>query len=306
MNQKRNTSASRPRTKDWHPRKSLGQNFLIDWDVADSIVDFAKVSKKDTVLEVGPGKGALTGIIASRAGKVIAVEIDPTLARTVEKKVHADNLTVLVNDMLRTDLAPLGETHGVKKWCIVGNLPYVISSRLTMRFVEQYEHIDRATIMVQREVGERYLADPGSRVYGLLSVLLQATGKLTRGFEVDPEAFKPKPKVKSLVLSWKPQPKAELDLAPLVLTVKAAFAQRRKQLHNSLRAIRDANDEMVDAACETAGIDPSARAESLSADEFIALSRAFIALGAFPNPNTPASDSPENAPAGSAASEDVA
>jgi 16S rRNA (adenine1518-N6/adenine1519-N6)-dimethyltransferase len=150
-----------------------------------------------------------------------------------------------------------------------------------MNFVAQARSIDRATIMVQREVGERYLAPPGSRDYGLLSVLLQATGSLRRGFRVGAGAFRPQPRIESIVLTWISDPPDEIALQPLIVTVKAAFAQRRKQLRNALRGIPNANDEIIATACSRAGIDLSARAESLSAAKFIALSEAFRSLGAF-------------------------
>lgn len=271
-----------PRNQDteWQPRKSLGQNFLQDEAVARKIVSLAAIDPRETILEVGPGKGALTRIIAERSSRVVAVEIDPTLAANM-RKWSAKNVEIVERDILRVDLAELGREHGVERWPIIGNLPYVISSRLAMRLVEQARAIDRATLMVQREVGERYLAPPGSRTYGLLSVLLQATGTLESGFRVSATSFKPKPSVESIVLTWKSDPPEDLNIGPLIITAKVAFAQRRKQLGNALRGLPAAGEALVAEACRSANIDPTRRAESLSSDEFIALSRTFLELGAF-------------------------
>ena len=270
----------------WRPRKSLGQNFLIDGHVAERIVASADLQPTETVLEVGPGQGALTGLLCRSAAHVVAVEVDPEMARTLPERVPSDNLTVLEQDVLRTDLTELAGRFGVGAWPVVGNLPYVISSRLLMHLVEQCAVVDRATIMLQREVGERILAGPGSRTYGLLSVLLQATGRLRRGFRVAPGSFRPVPKVESLVLSWQCRPPEDLDVRALIITVKAAFGHRRKRLDNALRSLPGAHDpgaaEAVAGACEACGIDPGVRAEHLSSDQFIALSRQLAARGAVP------------------------
>lgn len=266
----------------WRPRKSLGQNFLVDERIAEKIVEESGISADETVLEIGPGQGALTGLLTSRAHHVVAVEIDPVMVSHVQRHVDSPNLTVLERDILGVDFAELGREFDVARWPIVGNLPYVISGRVAMNFVAQARSIVRATIMVQREVGERYLAPPGSRNYGLLSVLLQATGSLRRGFRVGAGAFRPQPRIESIVLTWISNPPEEIALRPLIVTVKAAFAQRRKQLRNALRGIPSANDDMIATACTRAGVDLSARAESLGSAEFIALSEAFRSLGAFP------------------------
>lgn len=265
-------------TPGWKPRKSLGQNFLVNPDIARRIVDEARVGAEETILEIGPGKGALTGLLCERAHHVIAVELDPVMAEGLVTEIDASNLTVIQEDILETDLSLIASQRGIERLPIVGNLPYVISSRLTMRLVEQARSVDRVTMMVQREVGERYLAAPGSRTYGLLSALLQATGTLKRGFKVGPSAFRPKPRVESLVLTWFSSPPHDLDIPPLIRTVKAAFSRRRKQLHNALRSIAGADEDSVQEACKMSGIDPQTRAEMLGSSEFITLSRALMAV----------------------------
>jgi len=266
-------------SNEWRPRKSLGQNFLVDERVARKIVDFADVRPEETVLEIGPGTGALTGLLAERAARVVAVEIDPVVARTLSQRMSAANVVIIERDILRADLVALAAEHGVERWPVVANLPYSISSRLLVHLVEKARVVDRATMMVQREVGERMLAPPGSRTYGLVSVLLQATGTLRRGFRVGPGAFRPRPKIESLVFAWHADPPADLDIPALIATAKAAFSQRRKRIDNALLTLPGADAGRIAAACHAAGVDPGARAEHLAPDAFIRLSRAFIELG---------------------------
>jgi len=263
----------------WRPKKSLGQNFLVNEAIAQKIVDFAAVQPGETVLEIGPGQGALTGLLCERAGRVIAVEVDGEMARTLTTRVPSDRLTVIECDILRTDLAALGREFSVERWPIVANLPYAISSRLLMRLIEQAAVVERATMMVQWEVGERLLAGPGSRTYGLLSVLLQATGRLRKGFRVGPDAFRPVPKVHSLVFTWESEIPDSLNIRALIATTKAAFNQRRKRLDNALKRLPGGTDEVIAEACGQAGVNPGARAEHLAPGDFIRLSRAFETLG---------------------------
>ena len=269
--------------------KSLGQNFLIDANIARRIVDLADIRPDETVLEIGPGRGALTGMLCERAAHVVAVEIDEEVATTLRDRDLADNLTIVREDVLKSDLRYLGDNAlpvgaRVEKWPVVGNLPYVIGSRLMVSLVIQARSVDRVTFMVQLEVGDRLLADAGSRTYGLLSVMLQATGELRRGFTVPPQAFRPVPKVTSLVLTWRSAPPDDLDIPALLTTVKAAFAHRRKRLSNSLRSLARKGDldlaREVLLACDAAGVDPGARAEQLSPEQFIALSRELQDRGA--------------------------
>lgn len=272
---------ARPRT-GWRPKKSLGQNFLANEGIARKIVEAAGIRPGETVMEIGPGQGALTGLLVERAERVIAVELDHEMARTLPTRVRSDRLTVIERDILRTDLFALGQQFGVARWPIVANLPYVISSRLLVRLVEQVRVVERATMMVQLEVGERILADPGSRTYGLLSVLLQATGHLRRGFRVGPGAFRPVPKVHSLVFTWTSDVPDGVNIPALVATTKAAFGQRRKRLDNALKRLPDVTPDEIAEACAHAGIDPGLRAEQLASDDYIRLSTSFERLGVLP------------------------
>ena len=258
--------------REWHPRKSLGQNFLTDPNIARKIVQEAAILPEETVLEIGPGQGALTGMLCEAAKHVIAIEIDPEMVEAVKVRVLASNLTVIQKDVMAVDLADLARKHGVERWHIVANLPYVISSRLLMKLVENAAVVGRATVMVQLEVGERLLSEPGSRQYGLLSVLLQATGTLDRGFKVSAEAFRPKPRVSSLVFSWQAGVPEGVNMKSLIETTKAAFNQRRKHLANALTRLEGFHPVELQIACIDAGLDPTARAEQLSPQDFIRLS----------------------------------
>jgi 16S rRNA (adenine1518-N6/adenine1519-N6)-dimethyltransferase len=232
-------------------------------------------------MEVGPGQGALTGLLLERASRVVAVEIDHEMAQTLPTRVDADRLVILERDILRTDLEALAAQLCVTRWPIIGNLPYVISSRLLMRLVEQARVVERVTMMVQREVGERILAGPGSRTYGLLSALLQATGRLSRCFRVAPGAFRPVPSVQSLVFTWRSDVPDQLNIPALIRTAKAAFGQRRKRLDNALKRLPGADRALIADACQHARIDPALRAEHLGSDEYIRLSASFERLGVF-------------------------
>lgn len=268
--------------RGWRPKKSLGQNFLVNEVIARRIVETFDVRPGETVMEIGPGQGALTRFLCEKAARVVAVELDREMARTLPTRVATDRLTIVEGDVLRTDLAALGEAYGVARWPIVGNLPYVISSRLLVRLVEQARHVERATVMVQAEVGERLLSGSGSRRYGLLSVLLQATGQLKKGFRVGPGSFRPMPKVTSLVFTWESAVPVDLNIPALVRTTKAAFGQRRKRLDNALKGLPNVSEQMICEACLEADIDPGLRAEHLSPNQFVRLSAEFERLGVMP------------------------
>jgi len=266
--------------REWRPRKSLGQNFLVDQNISRKIVELAAIGPEETVMEIGPGKGALTGLLCEKAKRVVAVELDSELAAALPGIVGARNLSVVQQDVLTANFAELAKKHAVKRWPIVANLPYVIGSRLLMRLMEHAPVIERATVMVQYEVAERLLAGPGSRTYGLLSVLLQATGTLEKGFRVSAECFRPKPKVQSMVFTWHSNPPEGVDLVMLAETVKAAFNQRRKHLANALTRMHDINDVQAHIGCIDAGIDPTVRAEDLGPEEFIRLSETLAKMKA--------------------------
>lgn len=257
---------------DWKttPKKSLGQNFLVDGHVAQRIIEEAGITRDDTVVEIGPGHGVLTRGLAERAGRVVAVELDERLIEGLRAE-HAElsNLEILHADALKFDFGGLGGPLTV-----VANLPYYISTPILTRLVSFRTKIRLMVLMLQKEVAVRIAAPPGGREYGYLSVMVQLYTEPELLFTVKPGSFKPAPKVDSAVvrLTVLNKPAAPCrDYARLEQLVSAAFSQRRKTLKNALRSSGLFSDEAIEAMGST-GIDPSRRAETLTVAEFAALS----------------------------------
>lgn len=258
---------------DWRPSKALGQNFLVDRDAVHRIVEVADVSSDDTILEIGPGKGVLTAALADKARSVIAIEFDRHLAENLIKDFRGvDNVRIIQADALHypfEDLAaPLKPVNPMK---VVANLPYSVSTPILFRLIESRSRFSLMVLMFQREVAERIIAPPGGKDYGVLSVMAQLFTKPEVAFMLPPEAFRPRPKIDSAVVSFEIPERPRVAVADEALfgrVVRAAFSQRRKTLRNSLRALCGGATEKV---LESAGIDPMRRAETLSLDEFARL-----------------------------------
>lgn len=257
------------------PKSKLGQNFLRDERAIARIVAALGAVGEETVLEIGPGPGAITEPLAAAAGRLIAIEFDHQLA--LRLRVHFDNrIEVVEQDVLAFDFTAAATEAG-RKLVIVGNLPYYITSPILLALAAHHAALDRAVLMVQREVADRVCAQPGSRDYGVLSVTAQMYGPAERLFTLPPEAFDPPPEVHSTVFRWHFAPRfAELGVeeASFIALVKTAFAQKRKTLANNLRAAK-IDAPVVAAALEQAAIDPQARAETLSLEAFAALWKAI-------------------------------
>jgi 16S rRNA (adenine1518-N6/adenine1519-N6)-dimethyltransferase len=257
------------------PAKSkLGQNFLRDPQAAARIVAALGDVNKRTVVEIGPGRGAITGALAAKAGHVIAVELDRELAAGLRMQFPAERVTVVEQDVLEFDFAAPAERAGAKLR-VAGNLPYYITSPILLKLAESHAALDVAVLMVQREVAERVTATSGSREYGVLSVTVQMYGPVEPLFTLPPGAFSPPPEVHSTVFRWRFAPRfAELGVEPegFLRFVKQAFAQKRKTLANNLRAVGIAPASAV-AAMERAGIEAQARAETLSLEKLAGLWR---------------------------------
>jgi 16S rRNA (adenine1518-N6/adenine1519-N6)-dimethyltransferase len=266
------------------PKPKLGQNFLVDLGVMQRIVDALGDVSLTTVVEIGPGEAALTGMLARRAGRLIAVELDRVLAAQLRMRFTPhSNVEILEADILRVDLGTvLGATPGplrdlrptgTFKAQVVGNLPYYITSDILLKLFDSAERIESMVLMVQKEVAQRVAAAPGSRDYGLLSATAQMHGAAELLFEVGPESFDPPPKVRSAVFRMQMHPRfAELGVerAPFIELLKVLFAQKRKTVSNNLRAVYD--KKIVAAALERAEIAPSQRAESLPLEAMARLS----------------------------------
>ena len=262
------------------PRRRFSQNFLRDPATIDRIIDAIAPQPQDAIVEIGPGRGALTAPLLARCGRLTAVEIDRDLAAALQLRFGTDRLTLLCADALKLDWNELARrgpagAGGVGSLRIVGNLPYHISTPLLFAWLPIAAQVADQHLMLQKEVVDRIVAPPGGRDYGRLSVMLQFRYRVERLFNVAPGAFVPAPKVQSSVIRLVPRPLEELaaaDGAAFGRVVTAAFGQRRKTLRNALASVMD------EAAMRRAGVDPGARAETLDIAAFARLA-ASIGLG---------------------------
>ncbi len=273
-------------------RHALGQHFLIDRCVAERTVALAGLEPGTTVLEIGPGRGALTEVLLAARLEVVAVEFDEELARRLEAR-RLPGLTVLRGDALRIAELPLP----AGPLPVVSNLPYSTGTAILSRLLERPQRFPRLVLMLQKEVAERICAGPGSRSYGSLSVLvaLHASGRVA--FSVPPRCFAPPPKVDSAVvrLDVQVEPRVVVgDEALFRRVVRGAFAQRRKTLRNSLRAAF--GEPAAAAMLERAGIDPGRRAEEIDLERFATLAAAAADLPLAPEPSGATSRSPAPGP----------
>lgn len=254
--------------------KRLGQNFLIDPNIVRKIVALAEASVSDHVLEIGPGRGVLTEVLCKTAGRVTAVEIDPRLhAYLVERQAEFPNLTLVLGDALvyPVESLPVGTI-------IVANLPYYISTPLLFRLLDQRDRFPRLVLMLQNEVADRLVAKPGSSDYGVLSVMAQYAAEITKAFRVSAQCFRPRPEVGSAVVLLRTRARRELTSKEgprFASLVKAAFAHRRKTLVNSLKD-EGYDQSRIIGALERLTLSPSVRAEVLSLEQFIQLTRLIV------------------------------
>ncbi len=258
-------------------KKSLGQHFLVDRGAISSIISAADLSEDDLVVEIGPGRGALTRPLIERAGRLVVVEVDAVLAaRLREKYAGRPGFSVIVEDAREVDidgLAPNGAPYKV-----VANLPYYAASPIVRRFLEADGKPRLLVVTVQREVAQEMVAKPGQM--GLLSVAVQLYGTPRIVATVPPRAFRPPPKVTSAVvrIDVRPKPAVAFDSADeFFRVVKAGFSARRKQLHNSIGRGLALEPESARALLADAGIDPTRRAQTLSLDEWAALYEKYSA-----------------------------
>jgi len=255
-------------------KPKLGQNFLRDQRAIERIVTAVGDCAARTVIEIGPGRGAITGPLAARAGRVVAVELDTELAGRLREELPSERVTVVNQDVLDFDFTA-ASAEARERLLVVGNLPYLITSPILLKLAANQASLDRAVLMVQREVADRVTARPGSRDYGLLSVTVQLHGPVEALFTLAPGAFSPPPDVHSTVFRWRFAPRfAELNVQPteFIRFLRQAFAQKRKTLANNLRAVKFPA-ESVAGALAVAGVEPMARAESLSIEALASIWR---------------------------------
>jgi 16S rRNA (adenine1518-N6/adenine1519-N6)-dimethyltransferase len=260
-------------------KPKLGQNFLVDRSAMQRIVDALGDIEQSTVMEIGPGQGALTDFLAVRSGRLIAVEIDRVLsARLRMSYARLPNVEVMEADILKTDIATLiGKRPGPLRDLrptepirakVVGNLPYYITSDILLALFAAHQNIEKIVIMVQLEVAERLAAKPGGSDYGLLSATAQLYGAVEKLFKLPPGAFSPAPKVESAVVRITIAPRfAELDVdeAGFFEFLRLIFGQKRKTLYNNLREKYDG--QIVKQVMANAKVRPDVRAEALSLDK---------------------------------------
>ncbi|MBN2558215.1 MAG: 16S rRNA (adenine(1518)-N(6)/adenine(1519)-N(6))-dimethyltransferase RsmA [Clostridia bacterium] len=268
------------------PVKSLGQNFLTDNNIAEKIVGAAEIKKTDLIIEIGPGTGSLTGRIAALAGRLVAVEIDKNLMPVLKSRLeNFDNFEIINSDILKLDIAGdiLCRYPGYPSYKVIANLPYYITTPIMMKFIECETPPGRMTFMMQKEVADRIKAGPGSKAYGSLSVFAGYHCIVTKVMDVSPNCFYPRPEVTSTVLNmdYRTKDKANIIQENLFFTiVKAAFAQRRKKVSNSIANTSglDIRRGQLEGILMDMGLRADARAESLSIENFADLSNRISKL----------------------------
>ena len=264
------------------PAKKLGQNFLVHRHTADRIVDLTDITDHDTILEVGVGLGALTTPLAEAAAQVIGLEADSGIIRLHEEQgTLPKNVRLIHQDVLKADLKELASLCG-GRLKIIANLPYSISSPFLFRLIEHHDLVDFAVVMLQKEVALRLLAQPGSKEYGVPTVLMASCAEARMLMQVKPEEFHPQPKVDSVVLrlSFKPVPERVQNIGPidyplLKRVVSGAFGQRRKTLLNALSATGLLDKQNIADCIAAVDLAPSIRAERLELEDFVRLARAI-------------------------------
>jgi len=277
-------SAARPGRR----KPKLGQHFLVDKTAAARIAEALGDISQRTVLEIGPGRGALTSLLARRARRLIAIELDRVLAAQLRMNLAlAPNVEIIEGDILAVDLDTIfgpkpgstrpGINHQPERVKVVGNIPYFLTSDILLRLFEYRQYFETILLMVQREVADRLAAPPGKSEYGLLSATAQLYARIDKLFTLPPEAFSPPPKVHSTVVRLTLDPRLEslhVPEADFIAFLKFSFGQKRKTLWNNLK--EKYPPELLRAALEKTGVKGNVRAEALSLEKTAALYRALV------------------------------
>lgn len=257
------------------PKKSLGQNFLVDRNIAAKILREFAAGPNQLVIEIGPGEGVLTGPLCEAGGRVVAIEIDPRAAERIRAR-FGDRVEVIESDVLEVDFQRLARERGVERLRVIGNIPYYITSPILFHLIDAREVLSDAMLMMQKEVAQRLIAPERTKEYGILAVISRTYARVRRLFDVGPRAFRPAPKVTSSVVRLEFVDRngiagVEREHRGLV---RASFNQRRKTLRNSLRGLipDEAERERI---FSNASIQDTARAEELSPEDFIRLARVY-------------------------------
>lgn len=258
------------------PKKSLGQNFLVDKNIQRKIIKACGLTNEDIVLEIGAGLGEFSLELAKIAGKLYALEIDERLYPYLEQRlILQDNCQVIKSDILKFDLNKFLKDHGVKqKIKVIGNIPYYISSPIIEHLINYRDNISEVFMTVQKEFGRRVVAGPGSKEYGSFSCFVQYYAQAKIIFEIKKGCFKPSPKVDSCFLSleFRERPAVKIDNEEIFFKlIRTAFNQRRKTLRNSLDGLIDRVE--LEKFLEESGIDKNERPENLGLEQFAGLAK---------------------------------
>lgn len=262
---------------NFRANKALGQHFLFNPVTLDQIVGLADIGPNDRVLEIGPGPGALTERMAAKAGRLVAVEMDERFAGALKEKFKDDpKVTIVEGDFLRANLEQL-LAPDLNSWKVVANLPYNVATEIIFHLLEFSTFFHSFYVMVQKEVAQRIVAPPGSKTYGILSVMTQLFAENKIVMKLKPGAFAPPPKVDSAIVRFKVSDGCRFPIHKLETferVVRAAFGQRRKTIANALKG-GGFSGEAVEAALQASGISPMARAETVSIEKFAALANSL-------------------------------
>tara|TARA_A100000164_G_C21884801_1_gene762178 strand:- start:797 stop:1561 length:765 start_codon:yes stop_codon:yes gene_type:complete len=249
----------------YKPKRKFGQNFLIDKDALNKLIDFIQPNKEDFFIEIGPGLGALTIMLIEYLKTLVVIEIDKDLINFLKKKFENKNLTIIHSDILKFDFLKLSTK---KKIRVVGNLPYNISSLTLFHMLNFKYYVLDQHFLLQKEVAQRMVASPGSKNYGRLSVMLQCRYKMNLLLVLKPSSFYPSPKVESALVRMIPKvEELPCDEKKLAKVVTKAFSKRRKIIKNCFLNIFSEND------LENVGIDPKSRPENLTVKQYIDLAK---------------------------------
>lgn len=259
-------------------QKHLGQNFLVDDNIKQKIIDALELGVSDHLLEIGPGYGALTCVAAQKCEHITAVERDPKLVAVLKEELgDFENVDIVHSDILKFDIDALPAKD---KYKVLGNLPYYITSKIIFQLIDSRAKISSAVLTMQKEVAERIAAGPGSKVYGRLTVGIRLFCEVEHLFDISAACFYPAPDVKSSVLRFTFRDDIIKNSELVMKVIKALFSQRRKSIANNLKSIEGVKISKQDSAAiiSNAGLDPKSRAEDLAVDSFVRLSEE---LGSF-------------------------
>ena len=258
-------------------KKSLGQHILADSNIARKIVDALDLKPDEGVVEIGAGLGALTTELSRRAARVIAIEVDRRLASALREETNG-NIDVVEANILKVDLSKLiGKYPDIKKWKVVGNLPYYITTNILLHLIDAREHFSTCVVTVQDEFAKRIVASPGNKDYSSLSILIRYRFEPEIMFQIKQTSFFPRPDVRSSVVRLSVLERPGVDVREEGLffqTIRAAFGQRRKTLRRSLRQIPGLTPEAIEAVSRMSGVGSDRRPEDLSIQEFASLANA--------------------------------